>query len=377
MRRELDKNIEGTVANKSEKMYGSLKEEHLGEDGLLKKSFIQDWINSIKEHEADIKGLPKSLKEGSGFGKPHNVEKLLQVSPNDPKSYRAFYVNQLKDMPTVHDFLNYRLKIKNRLINPLPEEKEALEALMGNFDRMIEKQGEKAKKALQQAEQHYATTTGPLKSISNKGEGIFKAQFEEASGGRPEVSKIWGKQGYGEELAFKNLSDIDKKRVIGSFALENQKDDALETLKATWEKLPTYIKNSKDPAIKDILQEIKAVRWSRKTATGLQTSTKSKIGSREPIKAAALLAKLSGYAAGFVAAPKATLLAGGTELLYKGGRAAIKASQRKQLGQKNLKYYLKPELLDDAIFKKQHTRNKPLRVALRTQKQKEEENNDT
>ena len=84
----------------------------------------------------------------------------------------------------------------------------------------------------------------------------------------------------------------------------------------------------------------------------MQRTTTSDIGSRQSVEKAAKIARLIGYGSTIVTNPTKTA---GIAVAEGGTRAALAAKHaigRSRVGQKHLKHYLKPELLDELYQKK-------------------------
>ena len=362
-------NTKANLQEESGKLYDIVKEEGIGKGGLIEKRDLQKWLKAAKDAAPDVKGLPK-LKRNAGS--PKDVEKLVMFAPEDPKAYQKFVMENIETLPTAADFLKYRKSVKKMLGSADSTQTEGLTVLLKELDQIIEHSDTNS--TLSKASKNYATKVAPFsqKEIKN---AIGTSKFSESQEGRPKISTVFGKQSKENNLAFKQLSTKDKKRVIGGFLEENSSGEKnpIRAMVSTWEKLPDYIKLNPDPEIQKIMSEMKQLSNISKTYSSMQRTTTSDIGSRQSVEKAAKIARLIGYGATAVTNPTMTA---GIALAEGGTRAALAAKHaigRKRLGQKHLKHYLKPELLD-ALYQKKMTQ---LQVpAIKIQEQQQRKNNE-
>lgn len=362
--------LKGKVGEESAALYGNVKEFGLGKEGILEPGVLKSWLSSIKEHTANIKGLPKMKVNG---GSIKDVEKLLQFPPTDPKSYRDFYVKNIDQLPTADDFLKYRKKIKDMLsradstqASGLIELNESLNRIVKNVDRSG---------SLAKADKHYATKSGALNQDKVK-EAINTSKFKESEKGRPKVSKVFSEQSAANSQVFEQLSTEEKKRVLGGFlneALKEEKHPA-RAISDTWKALPDYIKLTDDLEVQKLLQEIKTMAGTNKTLSSLQRSTTADIGGRPVGEKIRKNIRPAIYAASFLADPTLTTAITATDLGLKGVSRGRNAMLRKKWSQKNLKHYLKPELLDEMIRQKKlkHRHRLPIKLLSRSKERDDE-----
>lgn len=293
-------------------------------------------------------------------------------APEDPKAYQKFVMENIETLPTAADFLKYRKSVKKMLGSADSTQTEGLTVLLKELDQIIEHSDTNS--TLSKASKNYATKVAPFsqKEIKN---AIGTSKFSESQEGRPKISTVFGKQSKENNLAFKQLSTKDKKRVIGGFLEENSSGEKnpIRAMLSTWEKLPDYIKLNGDPEIQKIMSEMKQLSNISKTYSSMQRTTTSDIGSRQSVEKAAKIARLIGYGATAVTNPTMTA---GIALAEGGTRASLAAKHaigRKRLGQKHLKHYLKPELLDKLYQKKMTQLQVP---AIKIQEQQQRKNNE-
>lgn len=361
--------LKGKVGEESASLYGNVKEFGLGKEGILEPGVLRSWLSSIKEHTANIKGLPKMKVNG---GSIKDVEKLLQFPPTDPKSYRDFYVKNIDQLPTADDFLKYRKKIKDMLSRADSTQASGLIELNESLDRIVKNVDLSG--SLAKAYKHYATKAGALNQDKVK-EAINTSKFKESEKGRPKVSKVFSEQSAANSQVFEQLSTEEKKRVLGGFlneALKEEKHPA-RAISDTWKALPDYIKLTDDLEVQKLLQEIKTMAGTNKTLSSLQRSTTADIGSRPVGEKIRKNIRPAIYAASFLAEPTLTTAIAATDLGLKGVSRGRNAMLRKKWGQKNLKHYLNPQLLDEMIQKKKLKHRHRLPIKMLNQSNEEEE----
>lgn len=365
------KDVRKEAGEATASLYDVVKESGIGSEGLLEKPLLKEWIQAIKRSQGEIKGLPKMKPNGAHI---KDVEKLLMIAPNDPKAYRAFYIQNANHLPTAGDFLKYRSKVKNMLEKSGSAEVEGLTNLSENIERIIE--GVDTTSSLAKANKAYKTKIAPLnqKDVKN---AMTAASFAESKEGRPKISKVFGEQSNDNNLVFKQLPTEDKKRVIGAFLEENLKKEKnpARAMIQTWEKLPDYIKLTDDPEIKKIIEGMHSLSQVNQTLSSMQRSTTTDIGSRQAIDKAMKIGKWLGYGGSVFINPTLTAGLGLVEGIAKGGMAARHALLRKGVGQKQLKHYLKPELLDELYSRKIIHLQKPI-IKIQEQNKKKRGNYD-
>lgn len=340
--------LQRNVSENSSKLYDVVKESGIGSEGLLEKSVLKEWIQAMKRAEPNIKGLPKMKVNG---GKIKEVEKLLMFAPDDPKSYRNFYIQNSDILPTAGDFLKYKSKVGNMIEKANSSQIEGLSNLSEDLNRIIKRVDKNS--SIAKANRDYAVKAAPLKQKEIK-KAVKATTFTESQEGRPKISKVFGEQSIENNLAFKQLPTEDKKRVIGAFLNEALREEKhpVRAMVETWKKLPDYIKLSSDPEIQKILRGMRDLANVNKTLSSMQRTTTSDIGSRQSVAQATKIARLIGYGGTLLTNPSMTaglaLAEGGTKAALAGKHALL----RKSVSQKQLKHYLRPELLDEIYRKK-------------------------
>lgn len=365
------KDVRKEAGQATASLYDVVKESGIGSEGLLEKPLLKEWIQAIKRSQGEIKGLPKMKPNGAHI---KEVEKLLMIAPDDPKAYRAFYIQNADQLPTAGDFLKYRSKVKNMLEKSGSAEVEGLTNLSENIDGIVE--GVDTTSSLAKANKAYKTKIAPLNQKDVKS-AMTSASFAESKEGRPKISKVFGEQSNDNNLVFKQLPTEDKKRVIGAFLEENLKKEKnpARAMVQTWEKLPDYVKLTDDPEIKKIIEGMHSLSQVNQTLSSMQRSTTTDIGSRQAIDRAMKIGKWLGYGGSIFVNPTLTAGLGLVEGLAKGGMAARHALLRKGIGQKQLKHYLKPELLDELYSRKISRLQKPI-IKIQEQNKKKRGNYD-
>jgi len=365
------KGVRKEAGEATSSLYDVVKESGIGSEGLLEKPLMKEWIQAIKRSQGEIKGLPKMKPNGSHV---KDVEQLLMFAPDNPKAYRDFYIQNADKLPTAGDFLKYRSKIKNMLEKSGSAEVEGLTNLSENINRIIEDVDTTS--SLSKANKAYKTKIAPLNQKDVKS-AMTAASFAESKEGRPKISKVFGEQSGDNNLVFKQIPTEDKKRVIGAFLEENLKKEKnpARAMIQTWEKLPDYIKLSKDPEIKKIMEGMRSLAQVNQTLSSMQRSTTADIGSRQAVEKAMKIGKWLGYGSSIFVNPTITAGLGLTEGIAKGGLAARHALLRKGVGQKQLKYYFKPELLDELYSNRMSHLQKPI-IKLKEENKKKGEQDD-
>ncbi len=108
------------------------------------------------------------------------------------------------------------------------------------------------------------------------------------------------------------------------------------------------MKNSKDPEVRKMVREFESLSSANKALTGLQTAMKDK-GSATEVKG--VIRKVAPFLAGYAARNPATATAMGGA--YLGRKGYEKALMNQLNAKKNLRYYLKPELLETLAREKE------------------------
>lgn len=331
------------------KLFDVVKESGVGKQALLDRSIISDWSKAIREALPEVKGLPR-MKGSGGSASPKyldTIDMLINMSPSDQQAYRQFVIQNIEHIPTASNFLKFRSKIRKRLDGPKGPETEGLSQLSKSLDNIVERADPES--TLKKASTEYAIKVAPFEQKGVQA-AITSGSFKNAEAGRPSIFKAIATQSNENAHIFNQLSSVDKKRVVAAIieeVLEKGEKHPARVIQDTWEKLPKYIKETTDPALKKIVDQIKTIAHTNKTLSSLQQATTASIGSRANVDKATKLLRALLYG-GSLASGNPTITAG-TALLDVGLRGinrARHAAFRKMLGQKNLKYYLNPELLD-------------------------------
>ena len=376
----LYQNLEGLKKNVTEEanqLYDVVKESGIGNENILDRKTISSWINALKEVMPHTKGLP-NLK-GTGIASPkaiQELEYLLMDAPKEPKAFRDFVITHEDRLPYAEDFLKFRRKIHKLQEKSDSTNKQALDILNNNLDKIIKDidvQGSLAK-----ADKNYATKTSPFKQDSLK-EAITSGKFTEASKGAPKISTIFAKQSPANSQLFEQLPTADKKRVIGGFVEEafekRGKEHPSRAINEAWHMIPDYIKLTDDKELQQILKGIKAIAQKNKTLSSLQQTTNASIGSRSEGRKANAFMRTGAYGGSLLSGkPSVTAGLAVADLGIKGSKMALNKAYRSRTAQKNLKYYLKPELLEEIIQKEEGRYTRPISRALINLKQYKKDN---
>lgn len=347
----LYRNLEGLqkiVKEERNLLYDVVKEAGIGKGGLLDRSVVMDWVKAMKEAASNIKGLPKMKQTGGAASQKYlnEIDMLMRISPTEAKAYQQFTTQNLDRLPTAADFLKFRSKIRNMLEKADSSQVEGLSNLMESMNHIVEKADPSS--TLSKANKHYATKSAPLKQKEIK-EAIKAAKFPEAQKGKPSISQVLGKQSIENSQVFEQLSHEDKRRVIGAFLdemLKSGEKHPARVIQETWKNLPEYIKETSDSVIQKILKEMETIAHTNKTLSSLQQSTTSSIGSRQAVEKVGKGVRSGAYILSLLSGnPTITATVGAADLLGRGVSRASKSRFRNRMSQKNLKYYLNPELL--------------------------------
>lgn len=352
---------------KSSQLYDITKESGIGKYGVLEKSFLEQWLKIVKEHEPHISGLP-SLKGAKRGVTANKVEKTLLGSPVEQKFYRQFAIGNKETIPTPADFLKFRSTIRKRLEGaeggPLKEE---LSYLMDDLNKLVKSADPESN--LARASSNYATEVAPFseKSIKKARDSV---RFENRKQGRPQVSDIFK---HGEEVAqvFEKLATQQKLNILGSI-LENiiqiEKKTPERAVEKLWTKISKdmpYMLETSDVQFRKILKQIENAKEVGDILSSLQRTSTADIGSRQAAAKTAELLRTILYGSSVLSGNFRTAATVGLgHTASKGVTKARNAAFRKRMGQNNLKYYLKPELLDEVIKNKKFKHRHRLPIAI-------------
>ena len=360
---ELYKQLEKQAASAKEKgtqLYDITKESGIGRHGVLEKPFIEEWVNIVKESEPHIKGLP-SLKPGSPKTSIKKLQNALLGAPSNDDAYKAFAIQYNDIIPSPTDFLKFRGKVGKMLAKADASNVNELTELYRKINTLVEKVDPESN--LAKARYNWATEVAPFSETPIK-EARDSVRFQDNIQGRPKVSEVFKKRESAK--AFEKLSSQDKKQVLGGFLeeiLEREEVSPERAVQELWKKLPEHIKRTNDPHIQKLLKQIRAQGHLNKTTSSLQQATTASIGSRVAVGAKKLRQPVHAYSV-FTGDLTPSAVIGATELGLKGASKARNKAFRNRMGQKNLKHYLNPELLDEMIRKKKlkHRQSMPMQI---------------
>ena len=355
------------VTEEASRLYDVVKESGIGQENILDRKTMQRWVNAIKEVLPHTKGLP-NLK-GTKIASKKNlqeIENLLLTAPHNPEEFKRFMITHEDKLPYAEDFLKFRSKIRGLQAKADSSNKQALDILDNSLNKIIEDvdvQGTLAK-----ANKNYAALTAPVKQASLD-EAITAVKFPEAAKGAPKVSSIFGKQSTANSQFFEQLSTEDKNRVIGGFIQEafekKGKEHPSRALHEAWYMLPDYIKHTDDKAVQEILRGLKTIAQKNKTLSSLQQTTNASIGSRKEARQIGSFIRNFAYLGSLSSGePSITAAVAAGHLGTKGAKSLLNKAYRSRTGHKNLKYFLRPELLDEIIAKEEGKYSRPMAKAL-------------
>ena len=288
------------------------------------------------------------------------------VAPDDPKSFQKFVIESKGVLPNADGFLKYKSQIKKLLKNPDSKSFQTLETLNKSLDEIIENLDPKG--LYKKASENYAIKKAPFKTNEIKG-AINSGKFKEKHKGAPSVTDTFKKQSPENSQVFEQLALEDKERVIAGFvedSLESKhKSEPARAIHEAWHNLPKYIKETDDKKIQAILQELETIASKNQTLSSIQQATNDNIGSRKAVSNILKWVRGLGYSASLVSGN--TPLAGIAflgEMGTRGGKSALQKSYLKKTGQRNLKYYMKPELLERKISEQERALHPSKKTAL-------------
>jgi hypothetical protein len=348
---DLYRNLEGLqkeVRAETDRLYGVVKETGVGKEAILDRSTMTDWVKAMKEAAPNIKGLPKMKPTGGTATKQYlnSMDMVISRSPTDQKGYRDFMLHNVDQLPTATDFLDFGSKIRKMLEKADSSQVVGLTNLKASLDRIVEKAGSSS--SLKKAKTHYATKGASLNQ-TEIGKAIKAGKFSASEKGKPSISQVFGKQSIENSQLFEQLPPKDKQRVIGAFVeevLKTGEKHPARVIQEVWKKLPDYIKETSDAVIQKILKEMETIAHTNKTLSSLQQSTTSSIGSRQSVEKLRGSIRPAFYGGSLLSGhPTVTGAVAVADASIKGSGKIRNAALRRRLSQKNLKYYLKPELL--------------------------------
>ena len=345
--------LRNRVKEKSNILYDVAKEGGIGNQGLLDKKTIVKWMNAIHEAMPDVKGLPKMKTAGGAY---KDVEKLLQFSPDNPEGFFNFVKNNLDKLPIADDFIKFRSIVRKMYEKSTAENYVGLRNLLAELDRIVETADPTS--TLAKADKNFEKNVVPFKQ-----KHIKEAIKTQDSKGKPSINEVFGKQSADNSKVFEMLSTENKKNVLAHFIdkiLKKKEISSPESVVKLWEELPQYILETADPQIQKILREIETIAQTRQTLSSVQRVTTPDIGSRIETKGLSKGVKAALYAGSALSGhPTAAAAVLGTELAGKAVNNLRNKAFRNRMSQKNLKYYMKPELLDKAVERKRIRKTTP------------------
>ncbi len=350
------------VKEEASKLYDAVKEEGIGREGIMPKRQVQEWLSAIKQASQNTKGIPDLKGKGVASDKYiQELENLLMRSPDDHKAFQRFVIKNEGKIPKADDFLTFRRKVKGLLEKASSENKQALDVLDESIEKIVKDLD--TGDSLSKADKLFATKTAPF---NDKGllEAIEAGKFKEAAPGAPSVTSVFGKQSTNNAKIFDNLTTKDKERVIGAFveeAMEKKgKSEPARAIYEAWHEIPEYIKKTEDEKIKNILKGLKTIADKNQQLSGIQQATSNTIGSRPDVR------RLTSY----LTLNPLRLIGLAESIAKKSHHAAY----RSRTSAKNLKYYLKPELLDEITNRGGERISRPLMQLLMHKDNKNKQN---
>ena len=353
--KSIEKNFSKAVED-SNLLYDTAKEIGIGQEGILNPKTLKAYAAlstdfpgapPLKMRKGSIDKINQELKQFVSFSMPRNA---LDKNGNLTKEYKSWYIQNFDELPNAEDLLKFRKAIKN-----IPRDtpyRANVEQLEREFGELVEKNDPTGK--MKKAIKNYAEKVAPYQNQKEFAKEVKNLKYSDTI---DPALKFFEKDSYEVERIFNDLPKEDKRRVIAGL-INSRKSYPKETLSRAIaredKRLPSYMRNSKDPEVQKMVKEFESLSSANKALTGIQTAMKDK-GSATEVKRG--VKKLAPFLAGYAARnPAAATLMGGA---YLGRRAYEKALLRQLNAKKNLKYYLKPELLE-TIAKKQEGRGQDL-----------------
>jgi len=361
-----------SMTKEKDRLFNAAKDVN---DGVLNSSELKEFWNGIKKGLNDVKTLPK-MKKTQGNINPKYLEKAGQIvdSSKDvvpeiyPRGYKSWYGKNSNILPTIEDVIEYRSEISELAKKATDSSRNTYINLLQDIDAVLEKVGSSAKS--KEAREWFAKNYSSLRSADKSGKGTNISQAIDkfnTDRSTPDLRKLFGSTNIEEgEQVFKQLTPDQKLDVLGNMFHSIKEEKVERKVAKFFNELPDYIKKTNDKKIKNLLKDMEALALpsAQSNITRYQGATSENIGSRKVNRGMKTLmgVLLGGYNPGLA------LGYGG----FKGGKAAYDKRKWAPYQAKYLEEYLNPSLIKESKMRK----SPELKIALRTQKQKEEENND-
>jgi len=345
----IDKNFSKAVED-SNLLYDTAKEFGIGQEGLLSPKTLKSYAAlstdfpgapPLKMKKGSIDKINDELKKLVSFSMPR---KPLDKNGNLTKEYKNWYIQNFDQLPNAEDLLKFRKAIKN-----IPRDtpyRSNVEQLEREFSDLVDKNDPTGK--MKKAIKNYAEKVAPYQNQKEFAKEIKNLKYSDTI---DPALKFFEKDTYEVERIFNDLPTEDKRRVIAGL-INARKSYPKETLSRAIsredKRLPSYMKNSKDPEVRKMVKEFESLSSANKALTGLQTAMKDK-GSATEVKG--VIRKVAPFLAGYAARNPATATAMGGA--YLGRKGYEKALMNQLNAKKNLRYYLKPELLETLAREKE------------------------
>ena len=345
----IDKNFSKAVED-SNLLYDTTKEFGIGQEGILSPKTLKSYAAlstdfpgapPLKMKKGSIDKINDELKKLVSFSMPR---KPLDKNGNLTKEYKNWYIQNFDQLPNAEDLLKFRKAIKN-----IPRDtpyRSNVEQLEREFSDLVDKNDPTGK--MKKAIKNYAEKVAPYQNQKEFAKEIKNLKYSDTI---DPALKFFEKDTYEVERIFNDLPTEDKRRVIAGL-INARKSYPKETLSRAIsredKRLPSYMKNSKDPEVKKMVKEFESLSSANKALTGIQTAMKDK-GSATEVKG--VIRKVAPFLAGYAARNPATATAMGGA--YLGRKGYEKALMNQLNAKKNLRYYLKPELLETLAREKE------------------------
>jgi len=345
----IEKNFSKAVED-SNLLYDAAKEFGIGQEGLLNPKTLRAYSSlstdfpgapALKMKKGSIDKTNQELKRLVSFSMPRNA---TDKNGNLTKEYKNWYIQNFDQLPNAEDLLKFRKAVKS-----IPRDtpyRSNVDQLEREFSEVVERNDPSGR--MKKAIQNYAEKVAPYQNQKEFAKEVKNLKYSNTI---DPALKFFEKDTYEVERIFNDLPTEDKRRVIAGL-INAKKSYPKETLSRAIaredKRLPSYMRNSKDPEVKKMVKEFESLSSANKALTGIQTAMKDK-GSATEVKKGVRRAVpfLAGYAA---RNPMAATAMGGA---YLGRKGYEKALLNQLSAKKNLKHYLKPELLEAIVQKQQ------------------------
>jgi len=345
----IEKNFSKAVED-SNLLYDAAKEFGIGQEGLLNPKTLKSYASlstdfpgapPLKMKKGSIDKTNQELKRLVSFSMPRNA---VDKNGNLSKEYKNWYIQNFDHLPNAEDLLKFRKAVKS-----IPRDtpyRSNVDQLEREFSEIVERNDPSGR--MKKAIKNYAEKVAPYQNQKEFAKEVKNLKYSDTI---DPALKFFEKDSYEVERIFNDLPTEDKRRVIAGL-INARKSYPKETLSRAIsredKRLPSYMKNSKDPEVKKMVKEFESLSSANKSLTGIQTAMKDK-GSATEVKKGVRRAVpfLAGYAA---RNPMAATAMGGA---YIGRKGYEKALLSQLSAKKNLRHYLKPELLEAIVQKQQ------------------------